>query len=271
MNRINDRWLFYFVYPLMGVSIVHIGNDNPFGKLIRIPSYYTDVALALIVLYAIGIYFRWIFNKIDNRYDWETEFKKRTRYQFLWALLVPTIFALLVEIVYLRILGIPLSDSPIFYLELPVILGFFTLINLIYFILYFRWHNALLNQALKEKVLETEITKEKYLIAQQGGQKINIPNKSIAYFLLKNKLTFLVTIEGKQHLYDKTMKEVLDMLPKDEYYQLNRQVIARRSSIVKYSNTETRRLKIELNPPVNEDIFIAKAKAGTFLKWLDRQ
>lgn len=271
MNKINDRWLFYFVYPIMGIAIVHIGNDNPLGKLVRIPSYYTDVLLALVVLYSVGLYFRWILNKIDHRFDWENEFKQRTRYQFLWALVIPTGFALMVEIVYLYVLGIPLSDSPIFYLELPIILGFFTLINLTYFILYFRWHNAQLNQALKEKALETDISKEKFLIAQQGGQNINVPNKSIAYFLLKNKLTFLVTLEGKQHLYNKTMKEVSDMLPPDEYYQLNRQVIARRSSIVKCTTTETRRLKIELNPPLGEEIFLAKAKAGSFMKWLNQR
>ncbi|MGB3183932.1 MAG: LytTR family transcriptional regulator DNA-binding domain-containing protein [Cyclobacteriaceae bacterium] len=266
---VHDRWLFMFVYPIMGVSFVHIGNDNSFGKLITIPSYYSDIILALAVTYLVGFYIRWISRRMEARFDWETQPRPRLVYQFIYGLLIPTLFAMSVELIYLSLLGIPVGESSIFYLELPVAVGFLILINLIYFILYSRLHTSALKTALVEQAKERSTPQEKYLIATQGKQKIRVPDSSIAYFMVRDKLTFLVTADNRRLLYDKPMKEVMDMLPEKQYYRLNRQLIASRSSIVRFTPTKTRRLQIELSPPADEEVFLAKVKATDFITWLE--
>lgn len=270
IGKVNDRWLFLFFYPIMGVSIVHIGNDNSFTKLIRIPSYYSDILLALAVTYLIGFYIRWISRRMEVRYDWETHLKSRLFYQFIYGLLLPLSFAVSVELIYLTVLGIPIGDSSVFYLELPVATGFLILMNLIYVILYNRLHTTALKTALENQAKEGGLPQEKYLIAQQGNQNIRVPEDSIAYFMVKDKLTFLVTTENRHYLFDRPMKDVMDILSEDRFYRLNRQLIASRQSIKKFTPTKTRRLQVELSPTPAEEVFLPKAKATDFTTWMDR-
>lgn len=255
----------------MGISFVHIGNDNSLSELLHIPSYYTDILLSVIVCYAIGFYLRWLTQQMDRLFDWESQLKPRIRFQLAWGLLCPTLFAVLIELSYLKLLGIPLGSSSILYLELPVILIYLVVLNLAYFILHYRQHTAILKLALSEQVAENEFIQEKYLIASQGNQTVHIPNSAIAYFFLKGKLTFIMTSEGKAFLFKKTMKEVTDLLPQNQFFSINRQVVARRSSIQKYTQTKTRRLKIELTPPHHDEVFLPKAKIGQFMKWLSQE
>lgn len=268
--NIKDKWIFVLAYPVMGISFVHIGNDNSLKELLQIPSYYTDLLVAIAVLYIVGFYLRWIFQRMENRFDWDTQLKPRLAYQFVWGLLLPTSFAVCTELVYLSLLGIPVKDSPIFYLELPLSIVFLMLINLAYYILYFRLHTSKLKSALEARIIENKQPKDKFLLVKQGNKKVQIPESSIAYFILKGKLTFLVTAENRQFLFDKPMKEVMDTLPKHQFYRLNRQLIVKHSSIVKCIPTETRRLKIELHPPTPTDVFLPKAKVSAFMNWLNQ-
>ncbi|SMO91298.1 hypothetical protein SAMN06265379_11438 [Saccharicrinis carchari] len=58
---VNDRWMFIWVYPVLALLAVHIGNDNTFDQLLHIPSYYSDIAFALTCVYLTGWYFRVLF------------------------------------------------------------------------------------------------------------------------------------------------------------------------------------------------------------------
>lgn len=266
---VNDKWIFLIIYPLIGVSFVHIGNDNTFKELLQIPSYYTDVILSLVLLYTIGFYIRWISGRFENRFDWVVQFKSRIINQLIWGLVPPAAFIALAEIAYLNQLDIALSESSIFYLELPVAVVILVLINITYIFLYYRQYSLTLKTQLSEQKEAYEFTKDKFLIARQGNQNIQVPYGSIAYFILKNKLTFLVTTDTHHLLYDKSMKEVLETLPHHEFYRLNRQLIAKRSSIIKCSPTKTRRLKIELNPAPELDVFLPKANVSQFMRWFN--
>lgn len=267
--KVNDRWIFIYVYPILAIAILHIGNDNTFLELLKIPSYYTDIILSLSVIYIVGFYIRRVQQQLENKLDWDKQLNTRINFQLLLGLLIPAVFAVTVEILYLKIINIPIANSSIFYLELPVITIFLLIINLIYFILYYRLHAMAIHSDLQSLVIKKNETPPEFIIAKQGNQMVQIPLDAIAYFFSKDKLTFLVTEENRHLLYDKTMKEVVEILPQDYFYRLNRQLIVKNSSIKKFSRTDTRRLKIELSPPLNEDIFMAKAKIPTFITWLN--
>ena len=44
-----DKWLFRVVYPLMALSVIHVGNDNRVAELLRNPTYYTDLLVAALL------------------------------------------------------------------------------------------------------------------------------------------------------------------------------------------------------------------------------
>lgn len=264
---VEDKWILLIIYPLIGVSFVHIGNDNTLKELLQIPTYYTDIMLSLALIYIVGFYIRWISGRFENRFDWISQFKYRIINQLIWGIVIPAAFIVFAEILYLIQLNIKLSESSIFYLELPVAIVILVLINLTYILLYYRKYSLTLKTQLSEQEKSSEFAKDKYLIARQGNQNIQVPYDSIAYFILKNKLTFLVTTESQHLLFDKSMKEVLEMLPRHQFYRLNRQLIAKRTSIIKCSPTKTRRLNIQLIPTPVEDVFLPKANVPQFMRW----
>jgi hypothetical protein len=260
---ISDKWMFIYVYPLLAMFVVHIGNENTIVQLLQIPSYYSDLVLALGCSFAIGIYLKKLFEWMDRKIPLADELKRRLSAQLLFGIVLPTAILFLIESVYLGFLDIKLEDSSIFYLELPLIFIFCLLVNLIYFVLNYPQYV----QSFPDQISPKKNGKSHFAV-QKGRRLLNIPIDKVAYFKIQNKLTFLVTKEGESYMHDFPFKEILPGLPHDEFYQLNRQVIAKRDSIIKSIPTDTRRLEIELFPSTDDEVFVPKTKTTEFKIWL---
>ena len=273
MNKVNDKWMFFVLYPLIVVLAVHTGNDNSFQKLLTIPSYYTDLLLAFICTYCVGLYYRFLYKRIDQQFGWHISKTKRWCYQLCWALFVPISVIIFMEIVYLVVLlDIPLSQSSVFYLELPLVSLFCVIINLIYSILYFKIHTNELHQQLTQQQETHFDVSENFkdnFVVYSGIKTVNLPVDEVAYFKVINKSTFLFTRNGDQYLFDKTLENLKDLVNPNQFFQLNRQVIANRESIISFEKTETRKLKIDLQPHTDDLVFVSKVKSTQFLEWLN--
>ena len=258
----------------MAILVVHIGNENTFHELLQIPSYYSDLLLALISAMGIGYYFRFLFNHIQHRFTSDRGIKARVIFQALFGLFIPTLTLAGIEIFYLVfLLKIDLADSSVFYLELPVIFIFCLLINLIYVLLYVRMHNKALSDQLKKEQAAKIPSPDVYLstfVVYVGARIHSVPEDEVAYFIIKDKSTYLVTTGGNQYLYNTSLELLNKKVSPKVFFQLNRQIIAHRKSLGSFEQTETRKLKVQLFPIVEEDVYISKLKATTFLKWLQQ-
>ncbi|QSE97842.1 LytR/AlgR family response regulator transcription factor [Fulvivirga lutea] len=272
LRRINDGWIFYFVHPLIAILVVHIGNDNSFYDLIQIPSYYTDLLFAFACTYSLGFYFKWLFYKLDGWYNWGEEMRLRIITQATLGLLAPVVVIIGLEFLYLKSLpNVLIESSSIFYLELPLVAIFCVLLNLIYSILYYRLHSIETTRELKnklEKHANDRNGKSNFLV-HYGSKSLNISLNEIAYFIVLDKMTYLITHNGKQYLYNSTLEQVSEAMSPHNFFQINRQLVARKESIVSYKKTDTRKLKISLNPPVPTPVFVSKTKAPQFITWLE--
>ncbi len=263
-HHIKDKWLFVFVYPVFGLLAVHLGNDNSWIQLLGMPSYYTDILFALICVYGCGFFIKWTSLKINKRFGWHEEFFKALKYQSVFGLFLPSLFIVFAELVYLRIIGIHIRESSIFYLEFPLAILLCLLINVAYIFMYYQ---AFSTAALKQK----NRIEKKSLVVREGKSAVNVPINEIAYFAKRNNLTFLVTKSGRDYLYDYPFKSISEKLPPDTFFQLNRQIISSRESVVRCTKMETRRLKVELSPYTDDEVYVAKVNATRFLNWLDRR
>lgn len=255
--------------PLLALASVHIGNDNTPGELIRMPTYYSDLALALICTFGVVLYLRRLYIYINRVYGWHASSRNRFFWQSLGGVVLPTIVVIALEVFYLLVIGIGLKDSSVLYLELPLVFVFCILINLIYTMLYHR--SSLLELQQSDEGAEPEVKLQAGLrnyAVQSGAMVLNIPADRVAYFIVLEKQTFLVTIEGKRYLYPTPVSRLEEMLPVKDFFRLNRQVIATRSCIRQYENTDTRRLTIELDPSPGVPVHVAKARAAAFGRWL---
>lgn len=267
--QIKDNWLFYFFYPIIPFCIIHIGNDNSFYKLLHIPSYYTDLLLGFFCVYLIGFYYRKVFNStlFFNFYSQGKKLKI-----FLITVIIPCSFCLISELLYLVFfLKIKVSESSIFYLELPLILIFSAIITLIYISLYI--NNQKINLVENFKDEQTKATKSNaeytstFMVHQGVNSKV-IAISEIAYFKIDNKLTQLITYNNESFYLHKSLNEILNTLDPNLFFQLNRKIISSKKAVKLFEQTDTRKLKITLNPIQKETIFVSKLRAKSFTLWL---
>jgi hypothetical protein len=272
-KRVNDRWIFLFVYPVIALLSVHIGNDNTFQELVYMPSYYSDLLLAFSCVYGLGWYYRWLFFRLWQKFDKEMLMHKRIMTRITFGVVLPVIGIIGLELLYLIfLLDIPIRTSSVFYLELPVAVTFCIALNLLYYLLYFREHNLELKQHLQQQKKGTPETEEKHkkdFVVNRGARAFPVSEEHTAYFLVFEKSTFLVTADNKRYLIDSTLDQLAKVVHPKRFFRLNRQIIASKKSILSYSHTDTRRLSIEISPAPGIQVFVSKTRSSRFIHWLN--
>ncbi len=111
--------------------------------------------------------------------------------------------------------------------------------------------------------------KERFLV--RLGQKItSVPTDKIAYFFSEEKISFLVTNKGEKFPVDHSLEELENMLNPKEFFRINRKFIITLDSVAQIHPYFKGRLKLELNPPSDDDdIVVSSDKTPVFKSWLD--
>lgn len=103
------------------------------------------------------------------------------------------------------------------------------------------------------------------------GQKIiALPADKIAYFFSENKLTYIVSKDGKRYPMDQPLDELMVMLDPRMFFRINRQYIVTFESIAEIHPYFKGRIKLILNPKTEEDVVISSERTPEFKKWIDQ-
>lgn len=113
-------------------------------------------------------------------------------------------------------------------------------------------------------------TLDTILLVHYKGQIIPIEYKSIAIIYLKNNITYLKDIKNQRFLINSTLDELESRLNSD-FFRINRQMIVNRSTIKLIEKDNLRKLQLKLQIDFEEEIWVGKVKAPTFLKWMEGQ
>jgi hypothetical protein len=268
---VSDKWLNFIVYPAISFLVVHIGNENSLIELVQINSYYTDILLALTCTYSIGWYLKRIYRSTDKRFEWYKDLKIIITRNAFYGMLIPLLAAMIAELIYIIfVLNLPVGESAIFYLELPLAALFLLLLNIFYIFLYTRKNLLKLKTVNNGLVTTTEKHKEHVLVFR-GTEAFNIAVSEIAFFIILNKTTFLVTKLNQKYLYNEPLQTIAENINPSEFFILNRQVLAAKKAIRSFEQTDTRKLIITLEPSLSEETFVSKARAAAFMKWMDEK
>jgi DNA-binding LytR/AlgR family response regulator len=122
---------------------------------------------------------------------------------------------------------------------------------------------------LKElgELLQSQNKPKRFMVNMGNKVKI-IEATAIAYFTSTAKITFLYTQEGKRYTVDFSLKQLQLSLPPQDFFRVNRQYLLNRKAIKELQYFSPTRIKIHLQPPVQEDIIVAREKIGQFKRWL---
>lgn len=103
------------------------------------------------------------------------------------------------------------------------------------------------------------------------GQRIKaVPIEKIAYFFSQDKLSYLVTFEGQKLPVDQTLEELDGLVDPKNFYRVNRKFIVHFDAVTDIHPYFKGRVKLGLNPHIDEDIVVSSDKTPAFKKWLDQ-
>lgn len=108
--------------------------------------------------------------------------------------------------------------------------------------------------------------KERFIV-RHADQLIPVSVSEVAYFFTKNDWVCLNTLTGKQYLVDGNLEELERMVDPGRFFRLNRQFLAQSESIEKAFNHLNGKLKLELKPNPEEEVFVSREKAAAFKNW----
>lgn len=112
-----------------------------------------------------------------------------------------------------------------------------------------------------------EIPKSR-LLTYVRNELVPISTKELAYVYVDNTITYVVRKDGKKATSNESLDQIFSELDTKSFFRVNRQIIVEISSIetiTKFGN----KLKLQLNPRPEIDVFIGKNKAASFKQWLD--
>jgi two-component system, LytTR family, response regulator LytT len=111
--------------------------------------------------------------------------------------------------------------------------------------------------------------KNRFLV--KFGDNIQFKNTDeIAYFFADDKITYLVSNEGRRFIIDYKLEQLEDLLDPNFFFRLNRKFIVRIDSVQKIKTLINSRLQIFLKPNFEQDIYVSKDKTSDFKSWLDQ-
>jgi DNA-binding LytR/AlgR family response regulator len=104
------------------------------------------------------------------------------------------------------------------------------------------------------------------------GEKMRtVDVADVAYFFSASSITFMVTNTNNQYSLDQSIDKLSTELNPDRFFRINRQYLISHKAITNVHIYPKSRLKVELNPPVKEMVFVSLDKVTEFKKWLDGQ
>lgn len=113
----------------------------------------------------------------------------------------------------------------------------------------------------------TESFKERFLV-NKGDELIVVNTAEIAYFY-RSDCSYLVLKNGEHHAIKYSLEQLEKLLNTNHFYRINRQLIAGINSISKISLWFNGKLKIELNPSFEDEVFVSREKSQAFKTWID--
>ncbi len=116
---------------------------------------------------------------------------------------------------------------------------------------------------------EAPTIKERFLV-KQGSQYVSVAVSSIAYFKSEQKVNFIVTAENEKYIIDQSLDQVAQVVDPQVFFRISRSRLITIDSIKSIHSHFNGRLKLELNPPEEEEVFVSRERVLGFKAWLDR-
>lgn len=109
------------------------------------------------------------------------------------------------------------------------------------------------------------------LLVSFRSQLIPVHTDQVALFAIEDNGLFLYTLEGKKFQIHETLEQLERMLSPEQFFRANRQYLISFRAIRHIEHFDARKLLVETGLCDIESIVVSKAKATTFLSWVQNR
>ncbi|MEG0789506.1 MAG: LytTR family DNA-binding domain-containing protein [Alistipes sp.] len=125
-------------------------------------------------------------------------------------------------------------------------------------------------EALRNALLPEGGKKYKKRFIIKLGDKIVVVNSNdVAYFYAEDKSTFLVTNDGKRHMLDQSLDATSEQIDPAVFFRISRNCTASIRAIGNISKHLSNRLKVNLIPKADFEVFVSRFRTTDFMNWLE--
>ncbi len=118
------------------------------------------------------------------------------------------------------------------------------------------------------RLVQQEKNSRRFLI--RIGQRIQLVGvKDAAYFYTDQKITFVVTWDGKRFPLDHSLEALEEMVDSQDYFRINRQFIVNINAINEMYAYSKSRVKVDLNPACEIQTVVSTERSPHFKRWLE--
>ncbi len=93
--------------------------------------------------------------------------------------------------------------------------------------------------------------------------------KEVAYFYSRDNITFVMLVNKNEYPVDQSLDQLSGQLDPHDFFRINRQYLISLNSIHNVIVYPKRRLKVELQPAADSEIFVSIDRITGFKDWLD--
>ncbi len=126
-------------------------------------------------------------------------------------------------------------------------------------------------KSLMETLRQPDPDKWKKRFVVNFGDKIRaVETEEVAYFMIIEKNTFLLTHTNDSYGIAYSLEQLDELLDPGKFFRVNRRFFVSFASIKNMWTYSRSRIKLELKPPVPEDVIVSTERASGFREWLNQ-
>lgn len=117
-------------------------------------------------------------------------------------------------------------------------------------------------------LLEKRPAAKTRILVKKGNDYTYLTAQQTAYFYTLDKIVFAINTQGERFMVDYTLTELENMLPRNEFYRVNRQYLINIAAIQKFRPSYKGKLLLRIAHCADE-ITISQETAANFKQWIE--
>lgn len=235
------------------------GTGARFLDSLTSASYYIKVIAVFLTACIFVEFIHWVTIQLDRNYDWKENPFLRLILQFSLGMIVPGVIDYFFLSLYQWYFGLTGANEILSRQSaIPVMIIPLFLFN-VYYLLY--------NRLLRKKE-DSHSKKDEILLIQQGTKTIPVELGEIRYIYHRERINYLVLLNGTTFFLNDTLEELENSLPKETFFRVNRKMIIHYKACQHFRSNGHGKLTLSLIPPFNEEVSVSQVRAASFRDWI---